>query len=155
MKSVKQPFAICYVLSGIAYLICDSLRAGHSGDRISVRGRDFWHSSRPALGPTRPPVQWVPGLFPWGKTAGAWLWLPSPIQHQGQSKSRAISLLPLWAFMACFRGYFSFFYLYPHYTLIFWYENVYIYNFREIEYEYLDWFHSACQIVGLQSLMCR
>jgi hypothetical protein len=35
-------------------------------------GRDFPHRSRPALGLTHSPIQWVPALFSGGKAAGAW-----------------------------------------------------------------------------------
>ena len=48
-------------------------RYGLDGPAIESRcGRDFPHTSKPARGPNQPPIQWVPGLFPGGKAAGAW-----------------------------------------------------------------------------------
>jgi hypothetical protein len=46
------------------------LRVGRNSSLCRDKNFNFSISSRPALGPTQPPMQWVPGdIFPWGKAA--------------------------------------------------------------------------------------
>ena len=48
-------------------------RYGLNGSEVEIRWRrGFPHPSRLALGPHQSPIQWVPGLLPGGKAAGAW-----------------------------------------------------------------------------------
>jgi hypothetical protein len=48
-------------------------RYGLDGPGIEPQwGPGFPHLSRPAMGPTQPPIQGVPGFFPEGKAVGAW-----------------------------------------------------------------------------------
>jgi len=48
--------------------------------------RDFLHPSTPGMGPNWPPTQWVSGVFPGGKAAGAWQW--QPILSSAEVKER-------------------------------------------------------------------
>jgi len=76
--------------------------------------RDFPHLPRPALGPTQPPIWWVPGLSR-GKERPERDADPSPLLVPWSRKSRAIPLLPLWAvrsvqsLSACTRVHFTFY----------------------------------------------
>jgi len=58
-------------------------------------GRDFPHPSRPVLGPTQPPIQWVPGLSPGVKRPGRGVDQPPASSAEVQDRARAIRLLPL------------------------------------------------------------
>ena len=60
-------------------------------------GRYFPSLSRPALGPTQPPVQWVPGFFPGVKSSRGVTLTPQPLLVAWSRKGRATPLLPLWA----------------------------------------------------------
>ena len=100
-------------------------RYGLDGPGIESRWRrDFPHLSRPALGPTQPPVQWVPGLSRGVKSGRGVTLTPHPLLLLWSRKSRAIPLLPLLAvrpvqsLSACTRVTFTFTFLvvtvYPH-----------------------------------------
>jgi hypothetical protein len=65
--------------SGCLSRYSDWLRATQMSGRSSSPGKGknflFSTSSRPVLGPTQPPIQWIPGaLSPGGKAAGSRSW---------------------------------------------------------------------------------
>ena len=52
-----------FITMGRDSLVGIVTRYGLDSSGIESRwGQDFPHPSRPALGPTQPPIQWVPGL---------------------------------------------------------------------------------------------
>jgi hypothetical protein len=94
----------------------DSLRVGQSGDRILVGAR---YSAPVQTGPGAHPASYTlgTGSFPGVKRPGHSV--DHPIKRRGSRKSRAIPLLPIWAYVACYRMNVTF-------TLIYIYMYMYI-----------------------------
>ena len=77
-------------------------RYGLDGQGIESQWRrDFPHPSRPALRPTQPPVQWVPGLSRGVKRPGRRADAPPNLQYRSLKLGRAIPLPALRAVVAC------------------------------------------------------
>jgi hypothetical protein len=77
LQQHRSYYIIIYLLCVILYIVGRDSSVGTAtrceldGPGIESRwGRDFQHPSRPALRPTQPPAQWVPGSFPGVKRPG-------------------------------------------------------------------------------------
>ena len=83
--NVRLKIRAWFVLVGQDSSVGIAIRYGLDAPGIESRwGRVFPHPFRPALGTAQPHVKWVPGLFPGGKTAGAWRWLLIPFSAEGK-----------------------------------------------------------------------
>jgi hypothetical protein len=102
LGEIRFSFSLQYVLN--------RLPAGKFGVRNLVQAR---FSTLVHIGPEAHPshVQWVLGLFR-GKAAGALCQHTTPAFFPGLKESSAISLLPIGAFMACFKVNVPFYVLY-------------------------------------------
>jgi hypothetical protein len=81
-KENKDKFRTISVSVGRDSVFGIATRYGLDGPGIESRWReerrDFPHQSRTALGPTRPPAQWVQDILPGGIMAGPWHWPRTP-----------------------------------------------------------------------------
>jgi hypothetical protein len=79
MRSMHVLFRVLFWDSVVGVAIGYGMDDGGVRVWVPVGSRIFYppRSSRPALGPTQPPIQWVRGdYFPGVKALGAWSWPP-------------------------------------------------------------------------------
>jgi hypothetical protein len=71
-KNIRYPLRLMSRDSIVGIATGYGLDDREVGVRVQVGLRIFSTSSRPALGPTQPPMSGTGGCFPGGKAAGAW-----------------------------------------------------------------------------------
>ena len=106
------------ILSCILFDTCTTHGPGSSVGTATDYGLDgpgsnpgwdeIFRLSRPALGPTPPPVKCVPGFFPGVKCGRGVLLTTHPLLVSRSWKSRAVPLPTLWATPGLWRDHFTF-----------------------------------------------
>jgi len=81
----------------LSYMYGPGSSVGLDGPGSNPGGDEIFRPSRPAVGPTQPPVKWVPGLSPGVKCGRGVLLTTHPLLVPRSWKSRDMPLTTLWA----------------------------------------------------------
>jgi hypothetical protein len=87
---------------------------GRPRNRIPVEARFSTLAQRPAMGPTRPPVQWIPALFPGVKRPGRGVEHPPPPTAKVKERAELLPYSPSgpsWPVLGSTHLYFTFIHL--------------------------------------------
>jgi len=104
----KAPQSTLYREVQLFYLFKSLAYYGLDGPGSNPGGDEIFGASRPAPGPTQPPVKWVPGLSPGVNCGRGVLLTTHPLLVPRSWKSRAIPLPTLWATPDLQREHFTF-----------------------------------------------
>ena len=124
-----------HVLGGWESIVGVQTHCGRSRFWTPVEYREFPHLSRPALRPSQSPVQWVLGLFPSGKVAGARGWLITPSSAKVQETVQPLLYSPLCALRACSRENVPSFFIHAisSYSYFIWLVSATLFNYTVIQ----------------------
>ena len=92
---------VCVCVCGPGSSVGIATDYGLDGPGLNPSGDEIFRLSRPALGPTQPPVKWVPGLSPGSSAARACRWPLTPFWCRGHGRVELYLYSPSWPHRAC------------------------------------------------------